>query len=111
MEVCSQIRLFWRERSVQPAVVRSSHNDEGHWSVVPQTVASTLGGRELPGRPLIDGLAQAIATRQLLLLLDNCEHVLSACAGLVYSLLQACPQHSVLTTTREPLNIAGEMVW
>ena len=80
-------------------------------SLVPQTVASILGVRELPGRPLIDALAQALVTRQLLLLLDNCEHVLSACAGLAYSLLQACPHLSVLTTTREPLNIAGETVW
>ena len=79
--------------------------------LVPQTVASILGVRELPGRPIAEVLPQALVAKQFLLLLDNCEHVLSACAELVYSLLQACPDIRVLTTTREPLNITGEMVW
>jgi predicted ATPase len=80
-------------------------------SLVLQAVASSVAVRELPGRPLIEALPQALVAKQLLLLLDNCEHVVSTCARLTYTLLQACPHLTVLTTSREPLNIAGETVW
>ena len=54
---------------------------------------------------------QALAPKSLLLLLDNCEHLLDAVAGLVERLSQHCPHLSVLVTGREPLDIDGEAVW
>ncbi|MCC6728691.1 MAG: tetratricopeptide repeat protein [Chthonomonadales bacterium] len=82
--------------------------DEG---LVTQTVAAVLGVRPEPQRPLSDTLAQHLASRQVLLLLDNCEHVLGACATMVAALLAQSPELRVLATSREPLGIAGESVW
>src|SRR5262245_42819181 len=75
---------------------------------VPQTVATALGVRELPGRPLIQTLIDSLCPKQLLLLLDNCEHLLSACTQLTERLLQACPQVRVLASSREALGLLGE---
>ncbi len=80
-------------------------------ALVPQVVASALGIREASGRPLLDTLSAALRARRLLLLLDNCEHLLDACARLVDALLGACPRLRVLATSREPLRIAGEVSW
>jgi predicted ATPase len=52
-----------------------------------------------------------LADRDLLLLLDNCEHVLDACAQLAATLLGACPNLRILATSHEPLDITGEAVW
>ncbi len=76
--------------------------------LVPQAVASVLGVREHPGRPLAATLAEALRTRRMLLVLDNCEHVLVACAALADSLLRACPWLHIVATSREVLGIAGE---
>jgi predicted ATPase/DNA-binding CsgD family transcriptional regulator len=78
--------------------------------VVP-TFAAELGIAEEPARPLTNALAATLRARRLLVLLDNCEHVVQACAELVTTLLQACPGVRVLATSREPLNVAGETVW
>jgi predicted ATPase/DNA-binding CsgD family transcriptional regulator len=56
-------------------------------------------------------LARFIAGRHMLLVLDNCEHVLAACAELVAAMLRACPRLRVLTTSRQPLGVAGEQAW
>src|SRR5262249_33616418 len=66
---------------------------------------------EEPERPLMQTLAAALAPRQLLLLLDNCEHLVAACARLVEQLLPACPQLRVLATSREPLGCEGECTY
>jgi non-specific serine/threonine protein kinase len=76
---------------------------------VPQAVATVLGVREEPGRPLPATLADALKPRHLLLLLDNCEHLLDACAYLVDALLRACPHLRILATSREALGITGEV--
>lgn len=60
-------------------------------ALVPQAVAAALGVREEPGRPLTATLTGYLRSRSLLLVLDNCEHLLSACAQLTESLLRACP--------------------
>ncbi|MFI7166506.1 protein kinase [Rhodococcus erythropolis] len=73
-------------------------------------VASALGVRDQSARPLQDILVEFLATRTLLLVLDNCEQVVDAVAGLAEALLRACPQLKILTTTREPLGIGGESV-
>ena len=77
-------------------------------AVVPQAVAAALGVREAPGAALPEGLVAALRERALLLVLDNCEHLLEACAALAARLLAACPALRVLATSREPLQIPGE---
>jgi predicted ATPase/class 3 adenylate cyclase len=74
-------------------------------------VASVLGVKEEPGHPVQDALAKYVEDRNLLLVLDNCEHLLDACAALVSSLLQAGPRLKVLATSREPLRAAGEVTY
>jgi non-specific serine/threonine protein kinase len=74
-------------------------------------VATAVGVREEPGRPIAETLAASLEKRSMLLLLDNCEHVLDASARLARSLLMACPGVRILVTSREPLGIAGEVVW
>ena len=78
--------------------------------LVPQAVARAVNVVEQPGRPLVDGLLDALHDKQLLLVLDNCEHVLSACIQLVETLL-AAPTLSILSTSREPLGVTGEMLY
>ncbi|NTU79505.1 MAG: tetratricopeptide repeat protein [Chloroflexales bacterium] len=80
-------------------------------ALVPQVVAAALGVREVPGQPLVQTLAQSLYAKQLLLLLDNCEHMVDACARLATTLLQACPQLRILATSRERLQVPGEVVW
>jgi predicted ATPase len=80
-------------------------------SLVPAAVASVLEVREQPGRSLLLSINDAMASRRLLLVLDNCEHLISGCAELTERLLQGCPQVRLLATSREALNLAGERVW
>ena len=83
----------------------------GHPELVPQTVAARLGVREQPGRPVLATLVDVLRRAPLLLVLDNCEHLVEACARLAEALLRACPGLRVLATSREPLGVAGEVVW
>ncbi len=80
-------------------------------TLVPKAVASALGIPEQPGLPLTETLRRYFQTKSLLLVLDNCEHLLSACAQLTDALLRACPNLSVLATSREGLGIAGELTY
>jgi len=73
-----------------------------------QAVASALGVREEPGQALVATLTAALRDRELLLMLDNCEHLVEGCARLVEGLLQACPRLRLLATSRETLGIPGE---
>ena len=75
---------------------------------VAATVAAALGIRDLPSVAAADALAHALARRQLLLVLDNCEHVIGAAAELCGRLLLVADDVRVLATSREPLRIAGE---
>ena len=79
--------------------------------LVPQTIASSLGVRESPGATVLLSLLDYLRTRRLLLVLDNCEHLVDACASLADSLLHSCPSVSLLATSREPLGIAGETTY
>jgi predicted ATPase/DNA-binding CsgD family transcriptional regulator len=76
---------------------------------VAATVAAALGLRDLPSEAAADALAHALAQRQLLLVLDNCEHVIGAAAELCGRLLLGADDVRVLATSREPLRIAGEV--
>jgi len=71
-------------------------------------VAAVLGVREQPGVPAAEAVARVLARQQLLLVLDNCKHVLGAAAELCAGLLAGCDDVRVLATSREPLAIAGE---
>lgn len=75
------------------------------------TVARVLGLREEPGRSLPDLIASGLGQRSILLILDNCEHLVEPAGRLAEHLLQACPRLKILATSREPLGIGGETVW
>lgn len=80
-------------------------------SLVPQAVAGVLAIRADMCRPLPETLVAALRSKHLLLVLDNWEHLLDACALLVEMLLRACPQVQVLATSREALGLTGEVTW
>jgi predicted ATPase len=71
-------------------------------SLVTRRVATALGIREEPDRPLAETLTEALRPRLLLLILDTCEHVVDASAALVHQLLAGCPGLRVIVTSREP---------
>jgi transcriptional regulator with XRE-family HTH domain len=107
--------------ALQVAAGLQGHYPQGVWLAelapladplaVPGVVADAVGVREEAGQPLQATLLAALRPRHLLLVLDNCEHLLDACASLVQALLRACPQVTVLVTSREGLGLAGEIVW
>ena len=78
---------------------------------VPQVVGRALGVRDQPGVPATDSLVDFLRYKELLLLLDNCEHVIGAAAELADRILAACPSVTVLASSREALGIAGEAVF
>jgi predicted ATPase/class 3 adenylate cyclase len=75
---------------------------------VAQALASVLGVKPEPGRPVSEALELHVRERRLLVLLDNCEHVLGACAELALRLLRAAPHVKILASSREPLRVTGE---
>src|SRR5829696_2725583 len=79
--------------------------------LVPKAVAEALEVPERPQEPLTDTLAEVLRDRELLLILDNCEHLLEATARLVDKLLDSCPRLRVLITSREVLGVEGEVRW
>lgn len=79
--------------------------------IVPQALASVLSLQEDPGRPVIDTLLDVLRDRNLLVVLDNCEHLIEACAKLANALLRSCPGIVILATSRQPLGIEGEHVY
>jgi non-specific serine/threonine protein kinase len=112
---CGKTRLA---RQVATELVSSHSFDDGAWLVelaalndpllLPQSVAQALGVREVFDQPVIESLTDYLANRQLLLVLDNCEHLLTACAQLAATLLLTSPQLQILATSRESLGLAGE---
>jgi predicted ATPase len=85
--------------------------DLRHPDQVASRVAAVTGVSEEAGRPLAETLADALRPRRLLLALDNCEHLIDACAQLSRRLLADSPGLRLLTTSREPLRIAAETIW
>jgi predicted ATPase len=94
---------------------------EGIWMVelgalaepglVPQAIASVFDLREQASRTLIDSLADYLHDKRMLLILDNCEHLIDTCAQITERLLRASPRLHILITSRESLGIAGEIAW
>ncbi len=79
--------------------------------LVPRAVATALTVPEQPGRALGETLSDFLGPKDLLLALDNCEHLVSACASLADTLLRACPTLRILATSREALGLAGELTY
>ncbi|MFN8490698.1 MAG: tetratricopeptide repeat protein [Caldilineaceae bacterium] len=107
--------------AIQTATDLIDHFAHGVWWVelaalnaaglVVQAVAKALGVTETLGEPLIQTIANFVSNKQLLLVLDNCEHLIESCAQVADTLLARCPHVQILTTSRESLNIAGETLW
>ncbi len=109
---CGKTRLAMRAATIASPL----YVDGVHWvelaqladpELVPQALAKALRIPGQPGRPAVEGLLEALQHKHLLLVLDNCEHVLNTCALLVEGLL-AVTEISVLATSREPLGVGGE---
>ena len=79
--------------------------------MVPTAVARALGLADHPGRSTMDTLARFVAGRHMLVVLDNCEHLLDACAALITDLLAESSSLRLLATSREPIGVAGEVDW
>src|SRR5882672_6036186 len=79
--------------------------------LVPTTVASALGLTHVAGTASPERIAGAIRAKRLLLVIDNCEHVIDAAAGMAETLLRAGPSVSLLATSREPLRVSGEHIY
>jgi predicted ATPase/class 3 adenylate cyclase/DNA-binding CsgD family transcriptional regulator len=107
--------------AIQTAGQLSSEFSDGVWYVdlapitdpelVPLTVARVFGLPDQPGRSTMDTLIRFVADRQMLVVLDNCEHLLDASATLVNELLGAAAGLTLLATSREPIGVAGEVSW
>ena len=82
-----------------------------HTDVVAPAVATALGIQPRPDRSVAAGVADVLRTRRMLLVVDNCEHVVDAAASFVSTLVGSCPLVTVLATSREPLAVEGEQVW
>lgn len=80
-------------------------------SLVASVAAQVLGVHEEPGRPLNQTLCAHLKSRKLLLIFDNCEHLVNACADLVNALLRAAPEVRVVATSREALRVPGEQTY
>jgi predicted ATPase/class 3 adenylate cyclase len=104
--------------SLQVAATMLEQYPHGAWLVdlapladpilVPQTVASALNLPEIPGKSIQNSLLDYLRTKRLLLILDNCEHLLEACASLVDLFLRSCPELTILASSREFLGVGGE---
>ena len=110
---CGKTRL-----AIQTALSLVGNYADGVWLVelaalsdpdlAPQAIASSVGVREEPGRALLASLSEQLRARRMLLVLDNCEHLIDAAALAARTLLRACPRLQILATSREALRIAGE---
>ncbi len=80
-------------------------------ALLPQAVASALGVHEETGRPLLHTLLEYLRQRELLIVLDNCEHLVESCAQFVELVLRTSAKARILATSREALGMAGEVAW
>ncbi|WP_082459794.1 MULTISPECIES: LuxR C-terminal-related transcriptional regulator [unclassified Mycobacterium] len=107
--------------AVQVADEMESDFGDGVWYVdlapiadadtVPVAATRALGLPDQAGRSTMDTLTRVIAGRHMLIVLDNCEHLIDACASLTVALLATCPAVTILATSREPIRVAGEVAW
>jgi predicted ATPase/DNA-binding CsgD family transcriptional regulator len=113
---CGKTRL-----AARVAMEAAPRHSDGLWWVdlaplsdqvfVPQAVLTALGLLDTRGLEPLDRISRFLGYRRILLVLDNCEHVLGSTGALVDGILRACPNLTTLVTSREPLGVPGEMVW
>ncbi|MGQ0549041.1 MAG: ATP-binding protein [Armatimonadota bacterium] len=80
-------------------------------ALIPQRVAAALGVREEPIRPLLTTLQDYVQSKEMLLMLDNCEHMVTACGSMAETLLRVCPKLRIIATSQHGLRIAGEWTY
>ena len=107
--------------AIQVAAGMAAEFGDGVWYVdlapitdpelVVVTAARAMGLPDQPGRSTMDTLTRFIGARRMLVVLDNCEHLLDASAALGVAVLSACPELTLLATSREPIGVAGEVSW
>jgi predicted ATPase/class 3 adenylate cyclase len=107
--------------SLQVAAELLDGSGDGVWLVelapvadedeVAPTIAATLAIAGQPGRPILETLVDALVPQDVLIVLDNCEQVIGACAKAAEAILQRCPRVHVIATSREPLGIGGEVIY
>jgi predicted ATPase/DNA-binding CsgD family transcriptional regulator len=106
------IRLGWDLADEFPdGVWLVEFADNADPALTTRQVANVLGVGDEPDRPLAATLADALRSRQLLLILDTCEHVVDAIADFVRDIIASCPLMRLVATSREPLRVRGETVW
>jgi predicted ATPase/class 3 adenylate cyclase len=113
---CGKTRL-----SLQVAAEMLDGTGDGVWLVelaavsdpdaVPSAIAGALGIASQGGRAALEVLLDALAPQDILIVLDNCEHLIDACAKTADALLRRCPRVHLVATSREPLGIAGETIY
>ena len=113
---CGKTRL-----ALQLAADAMDQHPDGVWWVelapledpelLPAAVTGAIGLQEVGGQASIDTLIEQLRERRALVVLDNCEHLLAACAELADALLRACPSLTILATSRAPLGVPGEKAW
>jgi predicted ATPase/DNA-binding XRE family transcriptional regulator len=119
---CGKTRLALEvARALASDAGRTGDYRDGIWLVelaalsdgmlISQVLAAVLGIPERRGHSVLDSLTAFLRTKHMLLLLDNCEHLLAACAHLADALLRVCSQLTILATSREALHIGGEQPW
>ncbi len=79
-------------------------------SLVAQTMLNSIGSKEIPGKNIEESLTEYLKDKELLIILDNCEHLISECAKLSELILSKCPEIKILSTSRESLNCSGEKI-
>ncbi len=107
--------------ALQSAADRFEHYRDGVWWVelapltdpdeVAVALAAVVGASLTESRPHAEAIASSLGTKHTLIVLDNCEHLLLASASLTQTLLERCPNLHVLTTSRSPLDVPGEITW
>jgi predicted ATPase/class 3 adenylate cyclase len=107
--------------AVKTAWTKVERFDDGVWLVelaalddpllVAQSVAAVMSVLEQPGRPILETLIAALRDRRVLIILDNCEHLIDSAAKVTKAILRDCSEVKVLATSREPLRIEGELAY
>nr|WP_090344856.1 LuxR family transcriptional regulator [Mycolicibacterium malmesburyense]CRL76677.1 regulatory protein LuxR [Mycolicibacterium malmesburyense] len=107
--------------AIEAAKALSEDFNDGLWwvdlaaiadpAVVSLTIARTLGLPDQPGRTPLETVQRFIGDREVLLLLDNCEHLLDTCGDVITRLLNSCPHLTILATSRETIAVSGEVTW
>ncbi len=105
--------VWWVELASLFRIAPKEYSTDGTTGtdLVTQAVAKVLRIPEVPGKALLEETLEYLHSRQLLLILDNCDHLIEECANLVRSVLVECTKVTILATTREVLGIPGEKAW